>query len=258
MKRIHAFEFNDLSWFPNRFRNHATDYLQFVANRFDMYKCVLPVIEKGIRSSSNNTMVDVASGGGGGLIKIAEHLKNSIPDLKIILTDYYPNIDAFKKTKAQQPETFEYIEDSINAMSVPKDLKGFRTQFLSFHHFKPKDAKAILQNAVDNNQPIGIFEAQQRDIKNLVQRFLSPISVLLLTPFLRPFKFDQILFTYLIPALPLFTLWDGVISVLRTYTVPELKQMISELRNSAHFEWEVDIVKGKSFDILYLLGIPGK
>ncbi|MBD0284618.1 MAG: class I SAM-dependent methyltransferase [Bacteroidota bacterium] len=258
MKRIHAFEFNDLSWFPKSFRNYGTDFLQVVSNTFDIYKCVLPVLEKGVHSSGNNTIVDLASGGGGGLIKIAEHLKESIPHLKIILSDYYPNMDAFKRTRAKQPDVFEYVEDSVNAMNVPPHLKGFRTQFLSFHHFRPKDAEAILQNAIDNNQPIGIFEAQQRDFKNLVQRFLSPISVLLLTPFIKPFRLDRIIFTYLIPLLPLFTLWDGLVSVLRTYTVTELKQMISALRNNTHFDWEVGIVKGHANDILYLLGTPGR
>ena len=143
-------------------------------------------------------------------------------------------------------------------MDIPRDLKCFRTQFLSFHHFRLKDAKAILQNAIDRNQAIGIFEAQQRDVKNLVERFLSPLSLLLLTPFIKPFKFDRIIFTYLIPVLPLITLWDGVISVLRTYTVKELKGMISELRNNDSFDWEVDIVKANSFAILYLLGTPVK
>jgi hypothetical protein len=258
MRRVHAFEFHDLRWFPISFRNSATDYLQFVANRFDIYKNVLPVIEKGIQSSGNNTIVDIASGGGGGLVKIAEHLKSKIPSLKIVLTDYYPNIDAFRRTKAKLPDVFEYVEDSVNAMDVPQDLKGFRTQFLSFHHFRPKDAKAILQNAIDRNQAIGIFEAQQRDIKNLVGMFLSPLSVLLLTPFIKPFKFNRIIFTYLMPVLPLFTLWDGAISVLRTYTEAELKQMIAELRNNASFDWEVATVKANSFDILYLLGTPVK
>src|SRR5215210_3710940 len=126
MTRVHAFEFNDLRWFPISFRNAATDFLQFVANRFDIYKNVLPLITKGIQSSGNNTIVDLASGGGGGLVKIAEHLKKSIPHLKIILSDYYPNIEAFKKTKAQQPDVFEYVEDSVNAMEVPQNLKGFR------------------------------------------------------------------------------------------------------------------------------------
>jgi hypothetical protein len=258
MRRVHAFEFNDLPWFPARFRNAGTDFLQFVANRFDIYKDVLHVIEKGIRSSGNNTMVDIASGGGGGLLKIAERIKGKIPSLKIVLTDSYPNVDAFKRTKAKRPDVFDYVEHSVNAMHVPPYLKGLRTQFLSFHHFRPKDAKAILQNAVDCSQAIGIFEAQQRDVKNLVGRLFSPLSLLLLTPFIKPFKLNRLLFTYLLPVLPFATLWDGIVSVLRTYTEAELKQMIAEVRNHGHFTWEVATVKGKQMDILYLLGTPAK
>src|SRR4051812_39250390 len=120
MKRIHAFEFGDLSWYPENLRRYATDYLQFASNSLDIYKCVIPIIEKGIESSVNTTIVDIASGGGGGLLKIAGHLKNNLRFLKIILTDYFPNIDAFKRTKLQQPDVFEYVEEPVNAMDVPE------------------------------------------------------------------------------------------------------------------------------------------
>jgi hypothetical protein len=96
MRRIHAFEFGDLTWYPKDFRSYATDYLQYASNALDIYKCVIPIIKKGIESSANTTILDIASGGGG-LVKIAGHLKTSIPFLKVILSDYYPNIDALKK-----------------------------------------------------------------------------------------------------------------------------------------------------------------
>jgi hypothetical protein len=258
LRRIHAFEFEDLSWFPENLRNYTTDFLQFVANVFDIYKNVMPIIEKGVESTANNTIIDTASGGGGGMIRIAEHLKNSIPYIKIILSDYYPNIAAFKRIKSKQPDVFEYIEYSVNAMNVPPALQGLRTQFLSFHHFKPKEAKTIIQNAIDNRQAIGIFEVQQRTIKNFIQRLFSPIAVLMMTPFIKPFKIGRILFTYLIPIIPLFVLWDGTISVLRTYTETELKQMVLEVKNHSFFDWEVGIAKGSSSDVLYLLGIPNR
>lgn len=174
--------------------------------------------------------------------------------MKIIISHYYPNADAFKIIKSRQPDIFEYVEEPVSAINVPKHVKGFRTQFNSFHHFRPKDAKAILQYALDNNQAIGIFEAHQRNIANIISMLLSPIAVLLMTPFIKPFKADRILFTYLIPVLPLFVLWDGIVSVLRTYTVTELKQMIHELGNSKRFDWEVGTAKGKHNNVLYLLG----
>ncbi len=256
MGRIHAFEFEDLPWFPSNLRNYATDFLQFVANTFDMYKPVIPVLQKGIEHAGNNTIVDIASGGGGGLTKIASHLKKENPSLKVILSDFYPNLEAFNRTKSQAPVTFDFITESVDAMAVPASLKGLRTQFLSFHHFKPEQAKAILQNAVNNRQPIAIFEGQQRNIKSMIPMLLSPLSVLFTTPFIKPFKIDRIIFTYLIPILPLFIMWDGVISVLRTYTVEELNSMILELNHHDQFNWEVGIAKGKPMEVGYLLGTP--
>jgi hypothetical protein len=258
MGRIHAFEFEDLRWFPKNLRNYATDFLQFGANTFDMYRPVISILQKGIEHAGNNTIVDIGSGGGGGLIKIASHLKKENPPLKIILSDLYPNIGAFERTRETSPETFDFIREPVDAMAVPSSLKGLRTQFLSLHHFRPGQAKAILQNAVDNKQPIAIFEGQQRDVKSFIAMLLSPLNVLLTTPFIRPFKIDRILFTYLIPILPLFILWDGVISVLRTYTVKELNTMISELNDHDQFTWDVGIAKGKPVNVGYLLGIPRK
>jgi hypothetical protein len=256
MGRIHAFEFEDLSWFPVNLRNYATDFLQFVANTFDMYKPVIPILQKGIEQAGNNTIVDIASGGGGGLIKIASHLKKENPSLKIMLSDFYPNLEAFKRTKSHAPDTFDFITEPIDATAVPASLKGLRTQFLSLHHFKPEQAKAILQNAVNNRQPIAIFEGQQRNIKSMIPMLFSPLSVLFTTPFIRPFKIDRIIFTYLVPILPLFIMWDGVISVLRTYTVEELNSMILELNHHEQFNWEVGVAKGKPMEIQYLLGTP--
>ncbi len=256
MGRIHAFEFEDLQWFPKNLRNYATDFLQYGANTFDMYKEIIPILLKGVEKSGNNIIVDVASGGGGGLLKIAHHLKSLNPSLKIILSDLYPNQDAFERTKAHAPETFDYKKDPINAMMVPPELKGLRTHFLSFHHFKPEQGKAILQNAIHHDQPIAIFEGQQRTFKSMMPMLLSPLTVLLTTPFIRPFKIGRIFFTYLIPIIPLCVWWDGIISVLRTYTVEELNTMILELDHHEQFDWQVGIAKGKPVDIGFLLGTP--
>lgn len=255
MKRIHSFEFEDLEWFPQTLRNYVTDYLQFSANALDIYKPIIPILQKGITAAGNNTIIDIASGGGGGYIKLGGHLAEQNPDLKIMLSDFYPNLDAFKATKAKLPDTIDYIATPVNAMSVPSSWKGLRTQFLSLHHFRPEQARAILQNAVDNKQPIAIFEGQQRNVASIISILFAPLFLFLFTPFIRPFRFTRLLFTYILPVLPLVVLWDGIISVLRTYTQDELNAMIASLDNTESFEWETGIVKGKG-PIPYLLGLP--
>lgn len=203
MARIHLFEFEDFSWFPKGLRNYMTDFLQFVSNRFDVYKKVVPMIGEVMKESDTNQIIDLASGGGGGLLTLSEHLRKNNPELKIILTDFYPNIDAFKTTAARS-DVFTYYEKSVDARNVPVELKGLRTQFLSLHHFRPEDAVRILQNALDSGNPIALFETQERNLPSILAMIFSPVSVILTTPFIRPFKIGRIVFTYLIPLVPLF------------------------------------------------------
>ena len=253
MARVHLFEFEDQKWFPSFLRNYGTDFLQFLSNKTKMYKPIVPIIEKGLHLSKTNRIIDLGSGGGGGLIWLNSELKKNIPDITIALTDFYPNIPAFEFTK-NKADNFEYIEKPVDARSVPKALKGLRTLFLSFHHFKPKDAQLILQNAIDANSSIAIFEGQERSLPSLLAMLLSPISVLLTTPFIRPFKMGRLIFTYFIPIVPLFVLWDGVVSALRTYSILEMKELVENLSGAEQYDWEIDKIKSGPGVILYLLG----
>ncbi len=253
MGRIHFFEFEDLKWFPTFIRNYITDFLQFLSNKTKMYKPIIPIIKKGLEKSGTNQIIDLGSGGGGGLIWLNSVLKKEIPNLKIVLTDYYPNISAFKFTK-KQADNFEYVEKSVDARNVPNELNGMRTQFLSLHHFKPEEAKQILQNAVNSKSSIAIFEAQERSVASILYMVFSPISVLLVTPFIRPFKFGRIVFTYLIPIVPLIVFWDGVVSSLRTYSVKEMKELVSKLNGTENYIWEIGRLKSGPGMILFLLG----
>lgn len=253
MKRIHLFEFEDQTWFPSFLRNYGTDFLQFLSNKTKMYQPIIPVLKKGLNASDCNQIIDLGSGGGGGLVWLSEELKKVTPKLNIILTDFYPNIAAFKFTKGKT-QNINFVEFPVNARNVPENLKGLRIQFSSFHHFKPNDAKRILQNAVDSQSLIVIFEAEERSLPSLLAMFFSPISVLLTTPFIRPFKFGRILFTYLIPIVPLFVWWDGLVSSIRTYAIEEMQNLVKKLRNSDSYNWEIKKVKSGPGIILYLLG----
>ena len=253
MKRIHAFEFMDFRWFPGFLRDYMTDFLQFISNRFDIYKPVVPMIEEALSKAEENRIIDLASGGGGGLLKLAEHLQHNNPDLTIVLTDFYPNNAAFKRTVSLSP-VFTYYEKSVNAMAVPSELKGLRTQFLSLHHFRPEDAVKILQNAVDAGSPIALFESQERNVKSVLSMLFSPVSVLLVTPFIRPFSLGRILFTYIIPLVPLFILWDGVISAFRTYSVKEMEQLVARVKNNESFEWKIGKQQSGPGTVPYLIG----
>lgn len=257
MKRIHLFEFEDLDWFPTLLRDFGTDFLQFLTIKTKMYSPIIPQLTKALKKNDNNQMVDLGSGGGGGLLGLVEELKIYNPKIKILLTDYYPNIDAFEKTK-RKSENFDFIKKPIDARDVPTELKGVRTMFSSFHHFKPEDARKILQNAVDSKSDIAIFEGAERSIGNLIKLLFAPLLVLFATPFIKPFKISRLFFTYIIPIIPLFVWWDGTISTLRIYSVKEMNDLVNQLDNKGSFDWEIGRISSKTGMNLYLIGTRKK
>ncbi|MEP7270838.1 MAG: class I SAM-dependent methyltransferase, partial [Acidobacteriota bacterium] len=150
-----------------------------------------------------------------------------------------------------------YYNGSVNALCVPDDLVGFRTLFSSLHHFRPAEARMILRNAVESRSGIGIFEGTQRQPIAILGMLLAPLIVWILTPRIRPFRWTRLLWTYLLPVVPLVVLFDGVVSCLRTYTVEELVAMTTEF-SSDGYEWEVGEARARGVlaPVTYLIGYP--
>lgn len=255
MARIHLFEWEDKAWFPGFLRNYMTDFLQFLTNKTNMFVPIIPEIISLLEKAGTSTIIDLGSGGGGGLLSLNQELIQKKPDVKFILTDLYPNFKAFQFTKSQA-SNFESVPESIDARNVPEHLKGLRTMFLAFHHFKPEDAIQILQNAVNSNQPILIVEAQERSFPSFLAMFFSPLTVWITTPFIKPFSLERVIFTYPIPMVPIFTWWDGIVSVLRTYSVKEMKDLISKVKDKERYDWKADRIKSGPGYLLFLSGSP--
>ena len=255
MARLHLFELEDQKWFPKFLRNYMTDYLEFVTDTFDIYKNIHPVLEKGLSKTENRQIIDTGSGGGGGMVKISQRFELMKKPVEILLTDFYPNIDAFQKVSDTNPN-INFFEESVDAKNIPRELKGLRTMFLAFHHFKPKDGVAILKNAVENNQPIAIFEIYQLTIKDILGPLFVPFFVWIMTPLMRPIRLWRLIFTYLIPILPFTIMFDGVVSVLRSYSPKALQQLIDEADPNGIFEWEIDSIPSGNLEVHYLLGVP--
>lgn len=255
MRRIHALEWEDLRWFPASWRDFGTDYLRFVATQSNLYNSVVPLIKKGLQSIGSPNWVDCASGGGSSLILLAKALHREFPDLKITLTDYYPNTRAFQRTQAELKDVIEFEKQPVNAMEMPRHLHGrFITLFGAFHHFRPDDARKILQNAVDTQSPIAIFEPVGRNAISWFSMLFVILNVLLFTPFIRPVRWKVLPFIYLIPLVPLYILWDGIASILRTYSEKEMKELVASLRHSDTYQWEIGKTAG-ALSVQYLLGI---
>lgn len=257
--RIHLFEFEDLAWFPDTIRKGMTDYLRYLlGNLLNYYKPVIPIIDEGLQQTGSNRIIDLASGGGGAIAQVSEELiAYRGGKIRIMLTDKYPNKSSYDYLRQKTGAQIDYVETSVDAADVPPELTGFRVLFSAFHHFKPDTAKAVLQNAVDHRAGIAIFDGGDKHIFTIIAMVLiHPFIFLLLTPFFRPFSLSRLFFTYIIPLIPLCTIWDGVVSILRLYQPKDLMQLTQEI-NAQHYIWRSGKLKHPAgLHITYLLGYP--
>lgn len=246
----------DQRWCPDVVRRLATDFMGTFLPKMKVHSPALPALIEGLRATHATSVVDLCAGTGGALRAYKPELEEAVGrPLQITLTDLFPNPRTRAELDAASDQSIRYREDPVDALQVPSDLKGFRTLFEAFHHFRPEEARKILQDAVDNEEGIAIVEITERSAVGVLFLLLvSPLSVYLLTPLAKPFTWWRLALTYGVPVAPVLSVWESVVSCLRSYTEEELHQMTSSL-TGRKYRW----VYGRQFDkgpVCWLVGWP--
>lgn len=259
MNRIHLFEIEDQSWFPNWLRICMTRLIVIVHRFLGSSEALAELIARALKASGHTRIIDLCSGSGGPMPEVAKLLeeKHGIKDVSITLTDLYPNEKMAKQINGQSDGQLSYLTTPVNAAHLDTKQQGLRTMVCSMHHMRPEIAHDILKDAKDQRQPICIFELSDNSHPKLLAWIALPLNIiqcLIITPMVRPMTWQQLVFTYLIPIIPLAFAWDGTVSNLRTYTMSDLDQLLSDLQ-SEDYVWEKGIIEGRSKK-LYLLGMP--
>ncbi len=195
-----------------------------------MYKPVVHELQKLIKKNSSTAIVDLCSGSGGPVISIQnDFLKYYNKHIPIILTDKFIPEEIIKHL----PKGITYHKDSVDAKSVPKGLKGLRTMFSSLHHFTTEEIKLIISNSCQSGESFAFFDSGNKNLIMILSIIVfHPILMFLFTPFIKPFRLGRVLFTYLIPLVMFFTIWDGIISILNLHSKKNLKNLITQLEES--------------------------
>ncbi len=261
LPRIHAFEFEDQSWFPKLLRSYITDYLSFCEHFLHLYEPAIPKLSRVLSTRKPSRVVDLCSGSGATAVLLQKALKEMDPQNipRITLSDYFPDKSSFAYIQHSNPG-IDFDDRSIDARSIPKDLHGFRTLFTSFHHFPPNDARLILENAISDSTGIAIFEFTERSPMNCLRYLAIPLLAMVSAIRIRPYRFSRLFFSFVIPILPLVILWDGLVSNMRTYSPDELQELVRATKGHDSFSWEIGKIGGGIFcaPITYLIGIPNR
>jgi hypothetical protein len=216
-----------------------------------------------MQEAQTTEIVDLCSGGTGPWLNLQPQLTQSGYPVSIKLTDKYPHPEAVQRWANVSDGSIECLTEPVDALEVPPHLKGMRTLFEGFHHFRPKQAQAILRNVVGKRRAIGIFEASLKMPFGLltlpVMPLMTVMSYFLMTPFIRPLTLARFFWTYLVPEVPLATSWDGIVSLLRVYSPPELEALIEPLGDD-DYDWEIGVASMgvPVFVYTYLVGYPNR
>jgi hypothetical protein len=259
MARIHAFEFEDQAWFPGVVREYMTDFLSHVGGWSNApYGPFTERLAEAMRRTGDERVVDLCSGAGGPAVVIARDLRERLSrPVGVVLTDLYPSPSRLEHARSVFPGWVELEARSIDAQDVPRDLAGFRLVCNGFHHLKPEQARACLLDAVSKRRGVALVELTSRSALSMLQIALGTATQLAVTPFIKPFRWSRLLLTYLVPVVPLCTLWDGMVSCLRVYDPKELQGLIAELPES-DYRWEFGRLRVPKLptELTYLIGAP--
>jgi hypothetical protein len=259
VKRIHFIEIADEPWCPQGVKDGVTDFCRFVLDVSRFYKPAAPLLAAALKRTGARRVLDLCSGAAGPWTWLQPLLRELGVDVTVCLSDHYPNLEAFQWVSRRTQGAVTYHPTPVDATCVPKELSGFRTIFTAFHHLRPEQARAVLADAVARGEGIAVFEAARRStwvLPLLPLAFLvMPPRVWLATPFIRPFRWSRLFWTYLVPAVPLVMAFDTIVSILRIYSPAELRELTAGLDA---YHWEIGAVHGKPIPLAipYLIGTP--
>ncbi|MBV8819027.1 MAG: hypothetical protein JO022_11770 [Acidobacteriaceae bacterium] len=248
---MRLFEFGDQQWLPRVLRQAETAYLAVSYKLLPLARAWVDQMTSTLPLREHVDILDLCSGSGGPIAQIVNEFRKQGRDVSVLLTDLYPHI------ASTEDHAVRWFPSPVDATRVPSDLHGVRTMFSAFHHFDSSSAHAILEDAFRQRLPICIFEAAARTPAAIASMFLVPLNVLAIMPFARPFRWPYLLFTHLIPVLPLMIFWDGLVSVLRIYSPEQMQAMVSDLQ-APDYRWQIGALRVRRIPsrLPYLIGVP--
>lgn len=232
MKKHTYVELEDQDWFPGWMRSYQMDFLGYLSKFLGIYRPTSKILD----SFSPKKVLDLASGNGMAAELAYGYTKWT--DFEFYLSDKYNSI---------QREILE-----LDILNSPLPGASLYTMFNSLHHFKPEELKILVNQILKSGNRFAFFEPLQPNILTALKVLLSTLILpFFLVPFMRPFRWDRILMTYIIPIGPIICLYDGLVSVWKSYSTQELDKIVMSLKNP---ELKTGLTKSFLANITYISG----
>lgn len=227
MKRKNVKQITNSNWFPSFLTQNIYEFMSWFVKKVNAAKPFIPVIEEGLEHANRIIVLDKKCGAG-----------------------------------------FETVEDLIDKKIErifvdPKKInekeKGLFLSVNSFHQYSVKEAKDILETVSNNKQPIVVVEGNNDSLWQVFgMTVIVPLTVIITAPFVKPFRIQRIIFTYLIPVLPIVTFIDGFVALFKLYSPEDLNELTASI-GAKGYNWRSGkLDNGRGGKIIFLLGYPEK
>ena len=225
MKRNQITQIINTTWCPSLIKNRIIEFLNWFVIKVNATKPFVPVIEEVLDSTNTKKIINIDLNVGAGIETVAPFIKKEIEINSIPITDF----------NVKQNGLYLFAN--------------------SFHQLPIEQAKEKLKKIAESGNPVVVVEGNNDSLWQIVgMTFFVPLSVLLTTPFVKPFHFSRLIFTYLIPILPIFIVIDGCLALLKLYNPKDLKELTTDI-NIPHYEWKMGKNdNGRGGKIIYLTG----
>ena len=264
MKRIQLFEFEDYGWFPTWLRACMTNLIVVLHRLTGTGEVIIGLIQKARKQAPFSQIVDMGSGSGGAMPHVVREMNAGGDSMRLLLTDLHPSPSVVAQINAKEEQGIRYHPESLDATDLRRAPSGLKMMVNSFHHLPPQAAKKVIEAAEKSRQPLLVYEMADNNIPTVLWWIMLPLAFTItmlmaffLTPFARPLTWQQLVFTYLIPIIPIFYAWDGQASYVRMYARKDLEKMVGSLEKEG-YQWEIGVgqkVNGRKMGS-YLLGLP--
>jgi hypothetical protein len=128
--------------------------------------------------------------------------------------------------------------------------------FNAFHHFSSEEQKQLIKKMKGAKASCIIAEVLEPSLLSFLQ---VTLAAFILQPFtawdIRPFSILRIITTYLIPIQLVTVAWDGWLSVFKSKTVKQYKELIGELADH-EYSIEVKRIKQLQGNLIVIIAQP--
>lgn len=227
MKRKQVPQITNAKWFPTFLTRCVHEFMTWFVHKVKAAKPFIPVIEEGLHYSDRVVVIEKEGGAG-------------FETLEVFLDE------GLEKNHVDS-DTFEANEE------------GLYVSINSFHQFDEDQARSILEKVASKRRPIAILEGNNDSLWQVFgMTVIVPLTVLLTAPFVKPFRIERLIFTYLIPILPLVIFIDGFLALFKLYAPQDLDELTASIEQEKYAWRSGKLDNERGGKIIYLLGYPEK